>query len=507
MAGLLDLLRDEAMSKAAERAITRLGPGAYPEVLRRLDVADPAFRPVLVRLVGRLVSRGWREGIGVLIAALADESPKARRNAAIALGQVRSEEVETALLATWDSDRRPEMRRSVAAALGKVGTTRSLPLLREASAAPERELSRIAARALMMVDRTASRGDGGHIDATRAPEVPTPVLVLARRGLEDLVVLELSDRATLSDVRVLGPGRVAVTLSGPLDTLFQARTMLGIRFSLPPEWVRDGDTVSAAIARIVLSEAARAVFDTWTVGPMRYRIAWAEAGHKRASTWDAATLISQREPRYVNDPTLSTWELVVAQNARRIDVTLAPRALRDPRFPWREADVPAASHPTIAAALARVAGARPDDVVWDPFVGSGSELVERALLGPYRRLLGSDVDPRALDAARRNLAAAGLEARLEFGDALSLKPEGVTLIVTNPPMGRRSSRSAALPSALTSFVAHAASVLRPNGRLVWMAPWPARARAAGREAGLGLQSARVVDMGGFDVELQHWVKS
>ena len=40
-------------------------------------------------------------------------------------------------------------------------------------------------------------------------------------------------------------------------------------------------------------------------------------------------------------------------------------------------------------------GARADDVVWDPFVGSGTELVERALAGPYARLLGSDTDPRS----------------------------------------------------------------------------------------------------------------
>ncbi len=359
----------------------------------------------------------------------------------------------------------------------------------------------------MMVDRTATRGDRGSIDATRTPSAPTNVLALTRLGLEDLVVDELSGAAGLSQVRFVGPGRVAGTLSGPLETLFHSRIMIGIRFPLPPEWVRDGDTVSSAIARIVSSEGARRVFETWTVGSMRYRIAWADAGHKRASTWDAARLISLREPRYVNDPTLSTWELVVAHDGRRVDVAVAPRALVDPRFSWRIADVPAASHPTIAAALARVAGARADDVVWDPFVGSGAELVERALVGPYRRLLGSDVDPRALVASRKNLSAAGLHAHLEVGDALTIAPDGVTLIVTNPPMGRRSSRTGALSATLSRFVVHAASLLRPKGRLVWMAPWPAKARAAATEAGLELRTARTVDLGGFDVELQHWVKS
>lgn len=504
---LLDMLGDEATSKMVERAIARVGAPPYSEVKRRLEGAGARLRPILIRLVGRLVSQGWREGIPVLLSALNDTDAKTRRNAAIALGQVRGDDIEGALLAAWEKDPRPEMRRSIAAALGKVGTERSLPLLREASAAPEVELSRIAERAAMMVDRTASRGERGSIDPTRAPERPVDVLVLARRGLEDLVADELSCCTGLSDVRVLGPGRVASTLSGPLGALFQVRTMLGFRFPMPAEWVRDRDTVSAAIARVVLSEAARSVFETWTVGSVRYRIAWADAGHKRASTWDAARAISVREPRYVNDPTLSTWEILVAQNGRRVDVNLAPRGLRDPRFSWRGADVPAASHPTIAAALARVAGARPDDVVWDPFVGSGAELVERARLGPYRSLLGSDIDSRALVAARKNLSGAGLEADLEIGSALKIAPEGVTLIITNPPMGRRSSRSAVLVETLSHFVTHAASILRSEGRLVWMAPWPASARAAGAQAGLELVSARTVDLGGFDVELQHWAKS
>jgi tRNA G10 N-methylase Trm11 len=151
---------------------------------------------------------------------------------------------------------------------------------------------------------------------------------------------------------------------------------------------------------------------------------------------------------------------------------------------------------------------REDDVVWDPFVGSGGELVERALLGPCRALFGSDVDPRALEVARANVAAAGLASRvaLQQQDALGPAPEGVTLIVTNPPMGRRASRTAGLDEMLDRFVEHAARALRPRGRLVWMAPWPRRSRSAGQRAGLKLESAQLVDMGGFDAELQRWLK-
>jgi 23S rRNA G2445 N2-methylase RlmL len=189
-----------------------------------------------------------------------------------------------------------------------------------------------------------------------------------------------------------------------------------------------------------------------------------------------------------------------------VDVALVPRALADPRFAWRKADVPAASHPTIAAALAHLGGARADDVVWDPFVGSGAELVERARLGPVRSLVGTDNDPGALAAAAENLAAAEVHARLELADALTYAPDGVTLVLTNPPMGRRSARLPDTDDKLDRFVAHAAAVLAGGGRLVWIAPWPKRGRSAGAAAGLRLDWARTVDMGGFDAEMQRWKK-
>ena len=282
--------------------------------------------------------------------------------------------------------------------------------------------------------------------------------------------------------------------------------MLAFRFPLPTESIREGETEQDAIARAVTGDAARAVLDAWTSGPVRYRIAWAEGGHRRAVTWATAAAIARRRPELVNDPTSSLWEVLVETNRQAVDVSLVPRALEDPRFAWRRRDVPAASHPTVAAALARIAGARPDDVVWDPFVGSGGELVERALLGPYRSLHGSDLDDRALAAARENLAGAGLEGQLTRGDALDAAPPGVTLVLTNPPMGRRASRTPGLADALDRFVAHAASVLVPGGRLVWIAPWPARARTAGVKAKLDLEWARTIDMGGFDAEVQRWAR-
>jgi predicted RNA methylase len=509
VAALVDLLGDEEHAKHAERAIARVGPAALDVLEARLAPAKPPLRGRIVRAIGRLAGDpGEGRARTLLVGALADSDPKTRRNAVIALGHAPGEGVERALLDAWERDPRPEMRRSIAASLGKVGGEASLPLLREeALRTTDAEMARIAAQSVLILERTASRAGRGTLDATRAPAVPVPVVALARRGIEGLLADELAAAPGVEGARVAGEGEVRASLVGPMQSLFAARTMLSFRFPTPAEWVPDGGTLEDAVARATTGEAARRVFETWTAGDVRYRIAWAEGGHQRARTWALARAIARRAPELVNDPTGSLWEVVVGGgSARNVEVAIAPRALPDPRLSWRRSSVPAASHPTIAAALARVAGARADDVVWDPFAGSGGEIIERALLGPYSALLGTDVDERALAAARENLAAARLTATLERADALVHAPEHVTLIVTNPPMGRRASRMAGLADALDRFVAHAAEVLVPGGRLVWIAPWPKRARAAGERAGLVLDWSRTVDMGGFDAEIQRWTR-
>jgi 23S rRNA G2445 N2-methylase RlmL len=268
------------------------------------------------------------------------------------------------------------------------------------------------------------------------------------------------------------------------------------------------DNHEEALAGALSSEEARRLLETWTVGVVRYRIAWDEGGHHRARTWRAAQALASLRPAWVNDPTESTWEARAREEGGALLVELHPRGLVDPRFAYRVRDVPAASHPPLAAALVRVAGVRQGDVVWDPFAGSGVELVERALAGPYARLYGTDTSERALDAARANLAAAGVKgAALELADATTHAPAGTTLIVTNPPMGRRVARDGTLAELLDRFVDHAAEVLRPGGRLVWLSPLGARTTARAASRGFNVTLDTEVDMGGFRTRLQRFVRT
>jgi hypothetical protein len=93
-------------------------------------------------------------------------------------------------------------------------------------------------------------------------------------------------------------------------------------------------------------------------------------------------------------------------------------------------------------------------------------------------------------------------AALSLGDARSFAPGVVTLVITNPPLGRRLRGDA--PALLEEVAAHVARVLAPGGRLVWITPVPRRTSAVLERGGLVLASRRAVDLGGFDASLERW---
>ncbi len=152
---------------------------------------------------------------------------------------------------------------------------------------------------------------------------------------------------------------------------------------------------------------------------------------------------------------------------------------------WRAAGVEAPLRENLAAGIVMLTGWRFGEALLDPMCGGATLLVEAAALArarapglkrsfgferldsfdgrlweelraeaaqparqaPKLALFGSDVDPKALGAARRNLAAAGVErwVSLEAANVLERKapaPSGV--MIANPPYGERIGEAEAL---------------------------------------------------------------
>ena len=113
-----------------------------------------------------------------------------------------------------------------------------------------------------------------------------------------------------------------------------------------------------------------------------------------------------------------------------------------------------------------------------------------------RKLLGSDRDAGALEVARANLEACGAERFTLFrGDARSSIPRPPpTLVITNPPMGRRVLRNVDLGELIDAFVSHVAHLLAPGARMVWMSPLAGshgRDRDAARALGIACGSRSI----------------
>ncbi len=83
----------------------------------------------------------------------------------------------------------------------------------------------------------------------------------------------------------------------------------------------------------------------------------------------------------------------------------------------------------IADAMVRVAGIRPDDVVYEPGCGDARVLIAAVKAGA-RRGVGIDIDPERVAESRANVKAAGLEDRIEIrlGDALEQDYSEATVV-------------------------------------------------------------------------------
>jgi hypothetical protein len=482
-----------ALGDAGRKAIDARLAGRTPEDGEDTELGDGATAR-LVGALGLAARRGDAQARAAVLARTNDPAARVRRAAIGALGKLGGDDARGALLARWDaSDVPPDERRALAEALGKLGGDDAIARLTALDPGDDAELARRRDRALLMAERTARRGDDSSIAIDLAPPSPLAIALRCRAGLAHLLVEELGMRGIAGTA--LRDDVVHLQLAGPWSTLHASRLWASAAIRVPLA----SDDVDA-IASAIVSPPVRALLGAWTKGPIRWRLGF-EHGRKRAVVWNVAKAVTVRAPELINDPTQTTWDINVVERALEI----VPRRAPDPRFDWRVAEVPAASHPTVAAALAFVAGARNGDRVWDPFCGSGAELVERARLGPYDALSGSDLDEAALAAARENLAAAGATATLVHADARTHAPGPMDLIITNPPLGSRVQVDAA--ALLVAALPNLARQLAANGRLVWITPASRKTTPVAEQLGLRRTKFYAVDLGGVRGHLERWDRS
>jgi predicted RNA methylase len=487
----------------------------WTEEVPRFDKASPkerSNRVAVVRAVGVVFSesgdpahRGqvklWLRGL------LQDPSEKTRRYAMAALPKIGAgQDEESTLLAVLRTTTVEREKKFAARALEKIGGAATLESMQ---AEPQGVLRQTEQKIKAALARTESpsavRMDGilSEFDALR-------IHLRGRRGLEGMVREEAESLIKAhGKFRIAGVGSGVVTLV-PVAP-FSLADLYTLRCFSTAGFLPASPTAPSveALAEAIVSPLSRRVLRTFTDGAIRYRLNFVGKGHQRSAVRLLAGKVYALCPEILNDARDVTWTLDIYPGEKGSSVELRPNLTPDPRFQYRRQDVPAASHPQLAACMARLAGRVENEIVWDPFCGSGLELIESALLGGVRAIHGTDLRAEAIAIAQDNFAAAQVEGvqanfvRSDFRDYIKSGrlSAGVTVVITNPPLGMRVPVPN-LRELIEDLFNAAATVLRPGGRLVLANP----VSKAIVPPSLKLLSRQVVDFGGFDCRVEKYLK-
>ncbi len=164
--------------------------------------------------------------------------------------------------------------------------------------------------------------------------------------------------------------------------------------------------------------------------------------------------------------------------------------------PYKVATIAGSLKPTVAAAMIRLGAFPPGEQIVDPLCGAGTIPIEAALMG--LDAMGGDLEPAALDAARLNRAAAGVDVPLETWDAqaIPLDTRSVDGVVCNLPWGRQVVVDDEIESFYGEALAEMARIVRPDGRLVLLTGLQPLLRSGAQQAGLRIESETEISLSG-----------
>jgi tRNA G10 N-methylase Trm11 len=246
----------------------------------------------------------------------------------------------------------------------------------------------------------------------------------------------------------------------------------------------EGDRSGWIAGRLWRPERVQRALSVWAeevrplAGSMTFRViarVLQERSFLRTDLRRQLTRTIQRDrPRWrVQDPAqIEVWVSEYAQGRFVAGLRLSDERMR--QHGGRVVEREGALRPTVARAMVLLAG-EPSGAALDPCCGSGTIL--RELLAGGWEARGLDIDPDAVQAARRN--APGVAVRVGDARSLELADQSVAACVSNLPFGQQYSVQGDVYPWLRSVLGEMARVTRPGGRVVLLVPQLPRAVVPG----------------------------
>lgn len=340
-----------------------------------------------------------------------------------------------------------------------------------------------------MAERARTGADGiRDADGIRLLALTVPGLArLARRELTAIPGVRVTDDGN--------DGRADVLLfTAPRDAipaLRDLRTVEDVFIEVGRTQRSEGDRAGWISGRLWRHNRAEKAVSTWFAqsaragrkggqksggsGKMSYRVivrVLHERSFHRTQLRDQLTKTVARDyPSWrVADPArLEIWALEYAAGRIVAGLRVSDASMRQRQ--GRTTERGGALRPAVAAAMVREVGLPEASALLDPCCGSGTILAEAKAMG--WDVVGRDIDPGAIDAARENVKGADLATgdarRLDHADA------SVGACVSNLPFGRQYDVDEDKSTWLAAVLGEFARVTVPGGRIVLLAPAMPRA--------------------------------
>lgn len=414
--------------------------------------------------------------------SLNDESPQARRIAAIEMGKRGGAGAVAALRDALAREEMSWVRASMILALGKLGGDEARAVLDGVAARSEGE-----AEALR---KARDRVSGPAVGFSWRGD--PPLFASVPVGLEDVAIAEAGSATLVRRGTIALPSRPR-----------GLRCIYDLRF-LVAEGAAGVFVETVKTAKVPWREWLSSASD---VLPYRFSLENVRVAKQEFNELLRIARETFSPQGLVDSPSSYAAMLRVEADPDATRIWLVPTFEADTRFAYRINDVGASINPVVGACLARLVRRGDRSVVVDPTCGSGTLLIERAMLDAGTMLSGIDISPTAIRAATGNVIAAGLAARIavragDGGDAAAW-PDHCDEVVANLPFGMRT-EDRNLDGLYRRIVGNIARTLNPGGRaLLYTTHAKTLIALLRRTAKLTLIAERRVESGGVQVGL--WI--
>lgn len=422
--------------------IIHQGARSLPYLLKGIHSEITEVRRSSVYLLGKLVKKEEAPSLEILDTlhcALLDEDPKVRKNSAIVLGELRIKQSVAALRNALQREKIEWVRPSLILALGAIGGQEVAEFL--SSYKKEYESEKEALRKAL--DRTLELRS--NLQFVRNLKESIPVELWTFEGLESVLEQDVEEKLGLKSKKIRNG--ILYTQSKDIYSFFSLRTFSELLISVATINISDIEEIKAKTLELLCSDNTidRILSFHQDTANLRYRL---ELRGKQIKHYIRRRIVKEiiqeldtRSPMFTNSPSKYDIEIRLVIEKDSLRILWKPFTVSDTRFSYRIQDVPASIDPVVAAGIIKFLKPKlhSHHRVLDPFCGSGTILIERAIAEKCKELVGIDISQRAIESAKQNVRASGLQnIKLIKDDMRNISySEKFDEIITNMPFGIR----------------------------------------------------------------------